>query len=847
MHTIFSNMRYGLRQFRQAPVFTAAAVLTLAIGIGGTTAIFSLIDAVMLRSLPVDDPARLYRVGDGIDCCVIGGPQDRWSMYSYRFYQRLQQNMPEFEETTAFEAGVHQMSVRRMTEQSARPLTRQYVSGSYFSVLGVRPLAGRLFSAEDDRPAAEPVAVLSYHAWQEKYGADPTVIGSNFVIDSHPSTVIGIAPPGFFGDTLREDPPELWLPVQQEALLDGKGALLNEPAVAWLRVIGRLKPGATTVGMSARLTTLLRQWLQTDGAYPADWLEKLKRSLPRQFITVVPAGSGVLEMKEVYGRSLAILLCVCALVLLIACANVANLLLARAAARRGQTALRLAVGASRRQVVGQALSESLLLACLGGVAGLAVAVAASKLLLLLAFHSAQFLPISVSPSLPALGFCFALSLMTGVVFGAAPAWFATRTDPIESLRGASRSTQDRSGFARSALLVVQSMLSVVLVGGAMMLSRSLANLEHQNFGFETSNRVIVQINAPATSYAPERLNSHYREMQARLEGLPGIEQAGLAKYNPLTDNSGFYVFVEGHGASMAGNINASFDRVSASYLSALGQPVLRGRSFTDADNENTALVALVNVAFVRRFFPDEDPLDRHFGLSMPENAGMFRIIGVVRDAKYWAPREPVRPMYFLPLMQWAHYPQPMMQSAEIGSHFIHGILLVTRKSPADLEPVLTKTLAEIDASLTITSVRRLEEQVALVFDQQRAVASLAGLFGLLALMLAAVGLYGVTAYIVTRRTNEIGIRMALGADGANVVRLILRGAFRRVAVGLLLGIPLAIVAGCLLRAQLYDVHAWDPPALVVAAVSLGICGLAAAIIPALRAAAIDPIEALRTE
>jgi len=446
-----------------------------------------------------------------------------------------------------------------------------------------------------------------------------------------------------------------------------------------------------------------------------------------------------------------------------------------------------------------------------------------------------------------MGFWLALSLISGVMFGTAPAWFATRTDPIETLRGASRSTQDGSGLARNALLVVQATLSVVLVGGATMLSRSLGNLQHQNFGFETRNRVMVQINPPGTSYAPERLNSLYREMQDRLERLAGIQQAGLAKYNPLTDNSSFYVFVEGHGSSMAGNINASFDRVSASYLSALGQQVLRGRGFTDADNENTAPVALVNQAFVRRFFPNEDPLDRHFGLDVPENAGMFRIVGVLRDAKYWAPREPARPMYFLPLMQWARYPQPLMQGAEAGSHFIRGILLVTRKSPGEVEPLVTKTLSEIDPNLTVTSVRRLQEQVDLMFDQQRAVASLAALFGVVALILAAVGLYGVTAYVVTRRTNEIGIRMALGADGANVIRLVLHGAFGRVAVGLLAGVPLAIVAGRLLGAQLYEVRAWDPAALAVAAVSLAMCGFSAAIIPALRAAAIDPMQALRTE
>jgi predicted permease len=420
MQRLFSNLRYAMRQFRESPVFTAAAVLTLALGIGGTTAIFTLIHAVMLRSLPVADPGMLYRVGEGDDCCVEGGPQDRWGFYSFPLYQRLKAAAPEFEELAAFQAGNWIQSVRRGKETAPRPLRTEFVTGNYFSMLGVGAFAGRVFTADDDKPAAPPVAVLSHRAWQITYGGDPSVPGSTFVVEGHPFTIIGIAPPGFFGETLRSDPPDIWIPLQQEPMIDGDSALLPRSISAWLRVIGRLKPGATTNGMSARLTGVLRQWLQYDSGYPANWMPDVIRMLPKQVINVIPAGAGVAEMKEEYGRSLQILLAVCGLVLLIACANVANLLLARAVSRRGQTAIRLAIGATRRELIAQALTESALLAVFGGIAGLLVAVAAARLLLTLAFQSAHFLPISPMPSLLVLAFAFALALITGLIFGAAP-------------------------------------------------------------------------------------------------------------------------------------------------------------------------------------------------------------------------------------------------------------------------------------------------------------------------------------------------------------------------------------------------------------------------------------------
>jgi predicted permease len=753
----------------------------------------------------------------------------------------------------AFQAGGNRLSTRRQGVDSApRPLRAAYVTGNYFQTLGVGPFAGRVFTAEDDTPGSAPVVVLAYHAWQGVYGGDRAVVGATLVIEGQPFTVAGVSPPGFFGETIKADPPDLWLPIHQEPLIAGETtSLLRQPISAWLRVIGRLRPGASVDGMDARLTGLLRQWIQHEAGYPANWMPEIERTLKEQVIAVVPAGAGVGIMKEQYGRSLRILFAVCALVLLISCANVANLLLARGMARRAQTAVRLAMGAPRRKIVTEALVESIVLAVGGAIVGLVVAMGAARLLLSLAFAGATMLPIETAPSPIVLAFATGLALVTGLLFGAVPAWFATRTDPIEALRGSGRTHGDRASLARTTLLVAQAALSVVLVAGSMMLGRSLGNLQGQDFGYTRENRVLVTVGRPAASFSGPRLTALYRDIEARLAQLPGVQGVGLALYNPLTNNWGEGVLIAGKPAPAPGTeTGASWDRVSANYLQNLGVKLVQGRHFTEGDNETSGNVAIVNEAFVRRFFTsDEDPLDRYFGLNLPENVNTFRIVGVIADSRFQAFRmeRPVYPMFFVPLAQTVNYAQEMMRRVETASHYVGGLLLVTATPPGALEPQLARVLAEADPNLAVINIRTLEQQIERTFDQPRAVASLAGLFGGVALILAAIGLYGVTAYSVARRTTEIGVRMALGADRGDVVSLVLGSAFRRVAVGLALGLPLAVGAGYLLAAQLYGVPFWDPVALAVAAGSLAAAALIAAVLPAARAAALAPMRALRTD
>lgn len=847
MSNLIGDIRYTLRQLRQAPIFTVTAVLTLALGIGGTTAIFSLIHDVMLRSLPVSDPSTLYRIGSGNSCCVQGGPQDNWGMFSYPLFQKLREASPEFEEVAAFQSTTWQYSVLREKDEIAKPLRGEYVTGNYFELFGIRPFAGRLFSKADDMANAAPSIVLSYQAWQREWGGNGGIIGNSAKIQGKPFTIIGVAPPGFFGDTLRSNPPDFWLPLQQEPYLNGQDSLLRQSVSAWLRAIGRLKPGASTQGMAARLTALLKHWMQHESGYPPVWLGEIQRVLPRQRLDVVPAGNGIEEMRANYERSLQILLTVCGVVLLIACANVANLLLARGMARQTQTSIRLAMGASRSRLISQALIESVVLAIAGGLAGLLVAWGAEKILIRLAFQNARYLPFSTTPSMTVLAFAFGVSLLTGLLFGLAPAWLATRRDPVEALRGANRSTRDHSSRPQKALLVVQAAFSVVLVAGAILLTRSLSNLEKQDLGFRNEGLIDVRVSTLPSSYSPEKLDAIYRDLEDRLRQVPGVERASLALYSPLTDNWGELVFVDGQPAEVNENRSSSWDRVSAAHFETVGQPLLRGRSFAATDTRTTENVAVVNEAFVRRFFPNTDPLDKRFGIDLIENARTYRVIGVVRDAKYTQPSQPVRPMFFVALSQSVNYEHELLKKIESRTHFINAILLRTRLTAGELEPMMRKLLAQVDSGLTVINVRSLQDQISLVFSQQRAVASLAGLFGMAALLLASVGLYGVTAYSVAQRTGEIGVRMALGADASRVLRLVLRSAFQLVLLGLILGIPLAIGAGKLIGAQLHGVTAWDPLALVLATTALALCTLIAALVPAFRAASMEPMRALRTE
>ncbi len=842
------DIRIAFRQLRKSPAFAITVILTIALGIGANTAIFTLVYAVLIKSLPVVDPRTLYRVGDKDDCCVNGGFENDdgdFDLFSYELYRQLRDTTPEFEQLAAMQSGGGGLTVRRGSEP-AKFERSEFVSGNYFSTFGITPFAGRLLTPADDTAGAPPAVVVSYQEWQSEYGGDPTLVGSTLYIQGQPVTVAGIAPPGFFGDRIRSRPPAIWMPLAIEPVIDGGNSLLHVLDSNWLYVIGRTKPGVRVGGLQAKMSNSLRLWLGNQDSYTRNGGSTI---IPRQHVVITPGGGGIQNLQQETGKGLYLLMAISALVLLVACANIANLLLARGTTRKAETSIRMALGAARTRLVRQMLTESVLLACLGGLAGLALAYEGTRTILALAFPNSPNLPIAASPSLPVLGFAFLLSLVTGVVFGIVPAWITSHSDPAEALRGVNRSTRDRSSLPQKSLIVLQAALSLALLVSAGLLTRSLRNLEHQDFGIQTNNRYVLHLDPAGAGYTPEKLPALYQRLEQEFGALPGVQSVGLALYSTLEgDNWGEGIRVEGRPTpGPTENINSSWDRVNPQFFETVGQPVIRGRGFTDADTATSRLVAVVNEAFVKKFFPKEDPIGRHFGIFDQKYAGAFEIVGIVANAKYTTPREEVRPMYFRPLTQQLRMTEPNAVMAEGRSLYIDSVTLHFREKPQDLDAMVRHTLADIDPNLTVIDLNPLEQQVSDNFNQETLIARLTTLFGLLALVLAAVGLYGITSYAVARRTSEIGLRMALGADRGTVVRMVLRGAFLQVGLGLVLGIPLALLGARLMADQLYGVRSYDPLSLSIAVVVLSIAAAVAGFIPARRAASIEPMEALRIE
>jgi predicted permease len=838
--TLLQDANYGIRQLKRNPGFTAVAIITLALGIGANTAIFTLVDAVTFKSLPVANPRELYRLGNNGNCCVLGGMQDDWSIFSYSLYQQFRDHAPEFSAMAAFEGGPGSISVRRGGATGpAEPFIGEYVSGSYFSTLGIRAFAGRLITPEDDKSNAPPAVVISYRAWQQHFGLDTSLIGAPLQIDQTTYTVAGIAPRGFFGDEVRADPPDLWMPLATEVTHDGDNAILNNPGMQWLFVIGRLKPGVQVASLQSKFTVQLQQWLSVQ----PDLTARDRSQLPKQRIVLAPAGGGVARMQYNTGEGLRYLMIISGLVLLIACANIANLLLARGAAKQAETAVRMALGAARTRIIRQIITESVPLGIAGGMAGLLVAYLGTRTILLLAFRGAHYVPISATPSLAVLGFAFVVSFVTAIVFGIAPAWITSRSAPAEALRGAGRATRDRSSSARQFLVVFQVALSAVLLIGAGLLTQTLRRLENQNFGFETNGRVIVRLNADLSRYKPAKLYELYQQVERRILQIPGVVSGSYSIYSPMRGvNWSFTIHIQGHPPDE--QIGASFDRVGPHYFETIGTRLLRGRAIGIEDTPTSPQVAVINAAFARKFFPHQDPMGKHFGLGDARNAGDLEIVGITEDAKYQDARKPAYPTFFLPFLQMAKDPK---LSFMIGSHYIGDLELRVTGKPQNLESDIRRTLADTNSNLNVVDVLSLDEQVVRNFNQDRLLTRLTELFGALALILACVGLYGVTAYSVARRTSEFGIRMSLGANRGSVVAMVLRGVLLRLVIGLGIGIPVALAGGRLLSNQLYGVKAYDPFVLGAAIFVLMACTVAAGLVPARRAARVDPAAALRYE
>ena len=616
------DVRYALRQFLNAPIFTATAVLTLALGIGATTAIFTLVHAVLLNSLPVAKPGELYRVGDVENCCVNGGLQDDWALFSYDKYEMFRDNTPGFVEMAAFQAGHDLVGARRAgSSQPAQSMRSEFVSGNYFSMFGIGPYVGRVLMPDDDRKSASPVAVISYRAWQQNFGGDPAVVGAAFTFNGQPFTVVGIAPPAFFGDRLT-DPAAFWIPLADEPLIDGTVALINFPQQDWLDIIGRIKPGADPKQIGAHMQVELQQWLLS----PIAQLQPGERdAVAKQTLRLSPGGAGVRQLRDEYQSSLHLLMWISALVLAIACANVANLMLVRATTRKLQTSIRAALGASPGTQIRQVLIESVALALLGGIVGVAIAFGGTRLILRLAFQN-TYVAIHASPSLPVLAFTFAVAVLTGILFGVAPAWSTANAAPADALRGAGRSTGRSRGWPQKSLVIAQAALSLVLLSAAGLSTQSLYNMQRQNFGFETPNRYIVHIDPVMAGYKPEQMQALFRQLRDSLAAIPGVGQVSFSLYTPMEgDNWGETVYIEGQAPPPpdSDQNNASWLRVSAGFFETLGTKIVQGRSFSEQGFADVATRRRGEPDIREKVFQGRGAVGASFWLYRPEKCGIF--------------------------------------------------------------------------------------------------------------------------------------------------------------------------------------------------------------------------------
>ena len=842
--TLIQDVRYALRQLRKTPGFTLTAMLTLALGIGANAAIFTLVHAVLLKNLPVADPQTLVRLGDNNDCCVGGGVRrnEDYALFSTDTWQYVRKNAPEFEELAAIQAGFEYRPIierRGGSDAAARSVMGEFVSGNYFRTFGLRPQAGRLFTDADNVQGAPMVAVMSYETWQRDYAGDASVVGSTFWINTKAVTIAGIAPRGFFGDRLSSTPPNFYLPIETMPVL-ANVPYVHNPNQLWLDMVGRVKPGVSIPALQAKVSALVRQSLANTRTF-AD--ADNKPLLPKVHVVLSPGGGGIQSMQENYGANLHLLMWISGAVLLIACANIANLLLVRGMGRKTEMSVRTALGATRGRVIQQLLTESVLLAALGGAAGLAVAYAGARMLLMLAFPGAQSVPIDAAPSMAVLGFACGLSLVTGVLFGVAPAWIAAQAEPADALRSGARTTTGRASLLQRGLVVAQAALSLVLLVAAGLFAQSLNKLENTDLKLDARNRYIVHMNPAAAGYSQTQLEALYRTMEERFHALPGVVKVGIASYTPMEDdNNGDSVQIEGQPDL---HVIASNIRANPEYFDSVGTRVVMGRGIGVQDTPTSPTVAVVNQTFVKKLFkPGENPIGAHFG-GGPKSSGDFEIVGVVEDTVYTDVRWKDHLMYFVPLMQ-----RPASDKRPIEKDdglYVGAIVLETAAPINNMESLARTTLATISPNLSVVKFQSFDAQIADRFNDDRMIARLTMLFGALALMLAAIGLYGVTAYTVARRTSEIGIRMALGAERGSVVAMVMRTAMIQTLLGLAIGIPVALLCVRFVKAQLYEITSADATVMAGAILTLAVAACLAGLIPARRAASIDPMRALRVE
>ena len=825
-----NDFRYALRTLLNAPAFTGVVVLTLALGIGANTAIFSLTDQVLLRMLPVTAPDQLV-VLDGPG--TFRGRTFNSGTFSYPMYRDFRDQNSVFDGVIArFPA-----PLTLLTNGQSERVNGDLVSGNYFDVLGVRALLGRTFTADDDRtPGGHPVAVLSRNYWMRRFAGDPSVLNRTISLNGLPMTIVGVAPAGFFGIVVGESP-DVMVPVMMKAQMTPTWDDLQNRRSRWLTVMARLKPGVTATQAEAAMNVVYRQLNEQELKEMTGVTALFREGFLSKHLFLRPGQKGRSDLRQQFTTPILVLTGMVGLVLLIACANVANLLLARGAARQKEVAIRLALGATRAAIVRQRLVESLVLSGAGALLGLALAWWTGTLLLAMLPNDGAVQTLSAVPDARVTAFAIAVALLAAILFGLAPALSSTRPTLTSTLKDEAGSVVGGTGHARfrKGLVVAQVGLSVLLLAGAGLFARSLYNLKTLNPGFETDQLLGFSIDPSLNGYSRERSIQLFQQMQEQLAQLPEVKSATASVIQLLTDsNWSSTVQVEGYTPKEGENMNPDFNAVGPSYFAALGQPLIAGREFTVKDRSNAPKVAIINETMATYYFGAESPLGRHIGSSARAKAPDTEIVGVVKDSKTSTLRtEPRRFVY-----------TPYMQESEIGQITFY---VRARGDAASVGASVRQVAQRVDPNLPIFNIKSMNTVLDESLFLERMVAALSVAFGGLAMLLAAIGLYGVMSYTVARRTREIGIRMALGAEPGSVMWLVLREVALMVGTGIAVGLPLALALSRVVQSQLFDLSAHDPIALAAAAALLAIVALAAGYIPARRATHVDPMLALRYE
>jgi predicted permease len=834
MSQIVSDLRVALRNLRRAKLFTLVAVASLAMGIGANTAIFTLIDQLMLRLLPVRDPERLVMIW------TTGphmGSNRGYHMASYPMYQDFQQKAPAFSSVFCRREIPLSVSFGSQTER----VDGELVSGNFFQALGVEAALGRMLTPdEDDRVyKGHPVVVLSYSYWATRFAGDPSVIGQKMLVNDYPMTIVGVSAAGFTGlDPARA--PQIRIPIQMKPLMTPGWDEIGDRRSQWVQIFARLKPGYTLESAKASLQPLLAQILNMEVAQPEmkDITQYYRDRFLARRVLMEHAGSGFSEMRRDYGTALIVLMCMVGLVLLIACFNVANLLIARALSRQKEVAVRLAVGASRWRLVRQLLVESLVLSAAGGVAGLFLAVAMIRALL-------QFLPpndapltLSATPDTRILAFNAALAMATGLFFGLAPAVQSLRVDLWNGLKDVVGAVSGGGGHVRfrKTLVTAQVAFSFLLLAGAGLFVRTLINLKLTDAGFQAIDRLVTfQVDPALSGYTPQRMESFYRQLLADIRATPGVKSASYAIVPVLAGGEwDSTMSVEGHTPQDGEDMQAFMNGVSPSHWKTMGIPLVAGRDFDDRDANPNLKSAIVNRKFATHFFPNQSPLGRHIAFGGKPQRLDIEIVGVVDDSLYEGPREGVHRQAFLPYLH-VDYPASV------------AFYVRTAIDPAAMYSALRQRVRALDAAMPVFDMKTLERQLDERLSTERLIAALSAAFGALATLLAAIGLYGVMAFVVARRTREIGLRMALGAPQGLVVWMVMRETLRLVAAGLAIGIPTVLLTSKYVSTQLFGVKPADLGAAAAALLVLSVVAAGAGYLPARRASEIDPIQALRYE